>query len=196
MEKPTKAEAWSALEKRHHCPICLGVLVLPVYLQPCSHVVCLECAKALYESRDSNSLYCPLCRGRVARIEEATLERALIYSEACKLSHFEDGLLFTAHWEALLERTVRSSLQDFICGVEGQEGGTPGERKHSPFKLAQHVSLESSPAPSPSPPSPSSAATNISTDGYLARVRDAVGGTVLGVTALMGIVVFACIHRR
>jgi len=203
MDELTKTEVWLALEERHYCSICLSVLVLPVYLQPCSHVVCLECAKALYESRDSNSLYCPLCRGRVARIEEAALERALIYREACKLSHYEDGLIFKARWEALLESTVRSSLQDFICGNDNDRTGTCEEEptldahRHRFLKTTQHVSLDSSPSSSSSsPPQSPSAAMDAGTDGYLPRLIDVVGGTMLGVTALVGIVVFACARRR
>jgi hypothetical protein len=53
-------------EDFYDCSICLGPLISPYKIKPCSHIFCFSCIKIWMET----SKKCPLCRGIIKRINK------------------------------------------------------------------------------------------------------------------------------
>mmetsp|Transcript_47933 Transcript_47933/g.120974 ORF Transcript_47933/g.120974 Transcript_47933/m.120974 type:complete len:432 (+) Transcript_47933:304-1599(+) len=72
-----KPEAQLLEGDRDHCPVCQDVLGFSLVMFPCGHKMCCKCTMALVERvpkmvpKESQSISCPSCRGRV-RVPEIT----------------------------------------------------------------------------------------------------------------------------
>jgi hypothetical protein len=86
-------EKWAWLEKNFACCICLGVQVLPVEFKPCAHTLCLDCAKDLLHTQDRH--ICPICRGRIRRVEDSPQYRYILYTEVTALACLQKVLRST-----------------------------------------------------------------------------------------------------